>query len=71
MPAGRRTLKVTLQPTFESRVMVTTDMLDTKLMLASASPLKPSVEMVSRSSNSRSLEVVWRWHRMGRSSFCA
>jgi hypothetical protein len=39
-------------------VMVVTVTCATKLMLARASPLKPRVEMVSRSSNVRSLLVV-------------
>jgi hypothetical protein len=39
-------------------VMVVTVTWDTKLMLARASPLNPSVEMVSRSLKARSLLVV-------------
>ncbi len=65
-----RTLYVTLYPYCAPRAMVVTAMCDTKLMEHSASPRKPSVLMVSRSSNEDSLLVVWRWHRMGRSSFC-
>ena len=49
-------------------VMVVTVRLATKLMLASASPRNPNVATASRSSNVRSLDVVWRSHRMDISS---
>lgn len=44
--------------------------METKEMLHKASPRKPSVVTVSRSSNRCSFDVVCRWHRMGRSAFC-
>ena len=48
--------------------MVVTVRLLTKLTLASASPRNPNVWTVSRSSKLESLLVVWRSHRIGRSS---
>jgi hypothetical protein len=49
---------LTLYPCCMLAVMVVTVTCATKLMLARASPLKPRVDMVSRSSNARSLLVV-------------
>lgn len=40
------------------------------LMLASASPRKPYVPIVVRSSKALSLDVVNRSHKIGRSSLC-
>ncbi len=50
--------------------MVVTARCATKEMDASASPRNPSVEMDSKSSNSRSLLVVCRSHRIAKSSRC-
>lgn len=65
---------LTRKPCCMLAVIVVTVTWATKLMLASASPRKPRVEMVSRSSKARSLLVVclrgWGFWRRGRQEGC-
>src|SRR5690349_8931201 len=54
----------------ESAVLVVIVTCATWLMLANASPRKPYVAILERSSNLRNLLVVKRSHTIGRSSLC-